>query len=449
MKNGLIIGILVVIATVTIYWDTNTITRNFYDDSYIAMRCAINLAEHGVLSFNVGEYVDCVSAFLFTVILAAIYKLGFHDLEMVAGIINLVSLFLVAFYTYLSIVKLTNKIWLAYFMSIVASLHGLVSGWAITGMDTTLYTALLVAFTYYTLINKKHMISELLLCILIIARPEGLLMFPIWLWVNRKNMRDAYIPLVTTVILYGFKMFYYGSFVPNSMTAKLSHIYYASDWEYVLHMWIIIAIVPVVFSVWTLFTSKKPIRLLWLFILLSVIPTFIIKADYLRYTSHLIPLFIIVGACSFPRKRWLIIPYLLLMVLMAYQTFNSILWIHSKIQPIASCQILRLQTGEYLNKNIEKGQWIISNDVGAIGYKAMDFCFIDDVKLLSHTKVEQVKPMYIADTFQIYENQVYYNRPKLSEYFKDKDMNVLWMGKYTDRLSIGVVKLQGINGDQP
>jgi len=441
MKNGLIVGILVIIATITIYWSTDTITRNFYDDSYIAMRLAINLADHGVLSFNVGERVDSVTAFLFTIILALVYKLGFDNLEMVAGAVNLISLFIIAFFTYLSVVKLTHRTWLACYVSIIASLHGLVSGWAITGMDTTLFTALLVAFTYYTLIDKKRIVSVILLCVLIVARPEGLLMFPVWLWVNRRNMRNIYIPLGTTIILYGFKMFYYGSFVPNSMTAKLSNVYYASDWEYVLRMWWIIAIVPVILSVWTLFTSKKPIRLLWIFLLLSTIPTFLTKADYLRYTSHMIPLFIIMGACSFPRKYWLAIPFLLLMT---YQTFNSVIWIKSKIQPIAPCQVLRLQAGEYLNQNIDKEQWIISTDVGAIGYKAIDFRFIDNIELLSHTKVEQVKPMYIADTFGTRGegNQIYYPRPKLTKYFEGKSMDILWTGRYTDRLTIGIVKIK-------
>ncbi len=442
MRNGLIIGILIVIVTIAIYWNTDTITRNFYDDSYIAMRCAVNFAEHGVLSFNINERVDSISAFLFTIILAIIYKLGFHNLEIVAGAVNLISLFFVTFFTYVSVVKLTHRIWLACFMSIVASLHGLVSGWAITGMDTTLYTALLVAFTYYTLINKKRIVSVILLCALILARPEGLLMFPVWLWANRRDMRNVYIPLIIIAILYGFKIFYYGSFVPNSMVAKLSSIYYASDWEYVLRMWLIIAIVPVILSIWTLLTSKKSIRLLWLFISLSIIPIFITHSDYLRYTSHLIPLFIIVGACSFPRKHWLAIPFLLLMT---YQTFNSVIWIHSKIQPIAPCQVLRLQAGEYLNQNIDKEQWIISNDCGAIGYKAINFRFIDNIGLLSHTKVEQVKPMYIADTFQVQKNQVYYNRPKLSGYFKGKNMDILWMKRYTDKLNIGVVKIQERN----
>ena len=39
-----------------------------------------------VLSFNVGERVDSISAFLFTIILTVIYKLGFHNLEMAAGV---------------------------------------------------------------------------------------------------------------------------------------------------------------------------------------------------------------------------------------------------------------------------------------------------------------------------------------------------------------------------
>ncbi len=135
MKHAFIIGILSVILVVLIYRTTGQIYHNFYDDAGITMRVAQNFAEHGVLSFNVSERIDSSTSFLFTAILAGAYKIGFTDIELVSGILNLLSLFAIAFFVYLCVFKITGKIWLAYPLALIDSLHGIVSGWAITGMD--------------------------------------------------------------------------------------------------------------------------------------------------------------------------------------------------------------------------------------------------------------------------------------------------------------------------
>src|SRR5256714_11236242 len=46
------------------------------DDAYISFRYARNLAEHGQLVFNLGERVEGYTNFLWTVLLAGLYKLG-------------------------------------------------------------------------------------------------------------------------------------------------------------------------------------------------------------------------------------------------------------------------------------------------------------------------------------------------------------------------------------
>jgi hypothetical protein len=104
-KNAFIIGILSVILTAIIYHDTGQTIHNFYDDSMITARIAQNLAEHGVLSFNISERIDAASSFLFTAILAGFYKIGLHNLEFVSGILNLISLFFITFFVYMSVIN--------------------------------------------------------------------------------------------------------------------------------------------------------------------------------------------------------------------------------------------------------------------------------------------------------------------------------------------------------
>jgi len=222
MRKAIIIGIIAVIVTVAIYWNTGAVYHNFYDDSYITMRYAVNLAEHGELAYNLGERVDAASSFLFTVILAGAYKVGFHNLEMVSGVINLLSLFFVAFFVYLSVAKLTGEGWLTGFMALVASLHGLVSGWATQGMGTTFFTAMLCAFVYYTLVERNDRVSLILMCLLVLTRMEGLIAVPMWAYVNRKDAVNIWTLVTVMMVFYQFKTFYYGSPLPNSLTMKLS-----------------------------------------------------------------------------------------------------------------------------------------------------------------------------------------------------------------------------------
>jgi hypothetical protein len=305
MKHAFLIGILSVILVVLIYRTTGSIIQNQYDDSYLTHRYSINLAEGNGLVYNTdGERIDSASSFLFTVILAGAYKIGFTNLEIVSGIINLLSLFAIAFFVYLSALRLTGKIWIAYLFALIASLHGLVSGWACAGMDTGFFTALLVAFIYFTLIYQQDTISLIILIALTLTRPEGILLLPVWFFACHKNtpffVTKLSIILAIITLFYGFKHFYYGSIFPNSLTCKLSDVYYASDWKYILVMWSKFAIVPVILSVVSIFFTPK-LRLLWLFILPSALACMFIHSDFLRYTSHLYPLFVISCAPLFRR----------------------------------------------------------------------------------------------------------------------------------------------------
>jgi len=148
----------------------------------------MNLAQGNGLVFNLGERTDAASSFLFTVILASAYKAGFHNLELVSGIINMLSLFAIAFFVYLCVFQITDKIWLAYPLALIASLHGLISGWSITGMDTIFFTALLVAWTYFTFIANSWL-SAILTIAIVLTRPEGILILPVWFYMEWKCLK--------------------------------------------------------------------------------------------------------------------------------------------------------------------------------------------------------------------------------------------------------------------
>jgi hypothetical protein len=327
---------------------------------------------------------------------------------------------------------------IAIYLALMATLHGLIGGWSITGMDTTFFTALLCAFVYYTFIAKSITASFYLILALIITRPEGLFAVPVWFYLNKKETAKLLIVFLAIICFYGSKALYYGSPFPNSLTMKLSNVYYASDWKYVLLMWSKFAIVTVLLSVVSIFFTTR-LRLLWLFILPSAFACMFVHSDFLRYTSHLVPLFVILSAFALNKYKWLA-PIAIL--IMAFQTYNSVVWIHAKLKPIAYCQELRKEAGQYLQDSLPKGTWVISSDLGAIGYFAKDINFIDLIGLVSKSTVEEKRAKYICDTFGNNNGHIFYNHPGVAEYLKNKNSQILWMKPYTQTLSIGVVKIE-------
>src|SRR5258706_2501582 len=68
---------LVLLAVAAAALVAHSLVFNFVtDDAFISFVYSRNLAEHGQLVFNLGEHVEGYTNFLWTVVLAALYKLG-------------------------------------------------------------------------------------------------------------------------------------------------------------------------------------------------------------------------------------------------------------------------------------------------------------------------------------------------------------------------------------
>jgi hypothetical protein len=104
-----IIGIIAICLVIAIYYDTDTLWHNQYDDSYITYRVAVNLAEGRGMVFNEGERIEASSSFLYVIILAGFYRIGFHNLETVSFVVNMMAVGVIAGFVYLSGFVLLSK----------------------------------------------------------------------------------------------------------------------------------------------------------------------------------------------------------------------------------------------------------------------------------------------------------------------------------------------------
>jgi hypothetical protein len=306
----LIFSFFVTLSILTLYVPTNGLFKNQYDDSYITYRYAVNLAEGRGLVFNAHERADSASSFSYTLILAMFYKGGVKNLEMVGALIGILSAVGVSYFIYKSIIVLSNNHVIAYLFGYLTGLHGFISGWAISGMETTFFTFLITLFVYYYFFqkNSSRVLHTVLLILILLTRMEGVILVGVWflregLTQVRLYKKDSWKSfLIQCVVLgivfsvfYLFKYVYYGTIVSTAVAFKRIATYYLPDPMNVIFVWMGTSMIVSLLATYTLFSKQfKMYGALLLYVLLSFISVLIgPHSDGARYSIHLLPILMI------------------------------------------------------------------------------------------------------------------------------------------------------------
>lgn len=115
-----------------------------FEDAFITYRYAQNLAEGNGLVFNPGQIVEGYTSFLWVVLLC-LFALFITDLQTVAPLLSLscgIAL-IIATYAY-SLACRPNSRWSAVLACILVALHSTVAMYSVTGMESILFTLLLI-----------------------------------------------------------------------------------------------------------------------------------------------------------------------------------------------------------------------------------------------------------------------------------------------------------------
>ena len=233
------------------------------DDAYISFRHVKNFTAGNGLVFNVGEYVEGYTNFLW-VILLSIFVFIKLNIESVAQILSIsfgaLNLILVYFITRILTSRIssesandknmTTKLF-NFIPSAMTTLAGAYSFWAVSAMETTMFIFFSLAGIYFYLeLKDKPGWNYLLPASLLLAsltRPEGAILFGIvylhkfvYLFINKKENSFKSFSLETLVfiipyVLYLlFRYFYYGYFFPNTFYAKtgVSSVYIQTGLNY-------------------------------------------------------------------------------------------------------------------------------------------------------------------------------------------------------------------------
>ena len=210
-----------------------------FDDSYISLLFARNLADHGFLTFD-GESASAgATSLLHVVLLSVPIKLGFDPVNANIGMGILFHLGLVAAVYWLARVLFEDRL-TAFVAAAFTSVTGYLLLDALNGMETTLFLAITTATVAAYLqarTDRAYLLAGVLGALAVLTRPEAvLLLLSIGLYeiINPRH-NEPLVSMMTlrrlallggpgVVVLFGLSLFYLfstGSFTPGTATAKM------------------------------------------------------------------------------------------------------------------------------------------------------------------------------------------------------------------------------------
>lgn len=198
------------------------------DDAFISFRYATNLASgHGPVFNPGGLPVEGYSSLAWVALLAPASLAGF-DLPLVAKSLGLIFGAL----TLLAVAKLASLPLASRLVaSILLAFHPAFVYHSMNGLETSLMTFLVACLAGVALspVRSRGM-TALVAAILVLTRPEGILILLIWsallLFVERGRGAEAAVVAVVSggiasLLQLAFRLFYYGDWIANSSRAKM------------------------------------------------------------------------------------------------------------------------------------------------------------------------------------------------------------------------------------
>lgn len=299
------------------------------DDSYISFRFVKNFVEGKGLVFNPGERVEGYTNLLWVLILSLFYGMKMN-IESISQYLSIGFSILVLFQTYKisSLVELkeenkkgksSGSSYLFNFIPVVLMvLTGAFNFWAISGMETGMFIAFVLAGIFYYIKNRNSEAPNYLFSVYIflasLTRPEGIYFFGLIilhkLIISIKNNKAGFIKdifsksnlityaiyLIPTALLMLFRLSYYGYPFPNTAYAKtgFSEAYLAAGWTYFKNFSQAYMLYGIVFAL-PLFLFKKKenffeISLMYLLIIFYSIYIIVVGGDVLKQFRFFLPI---------------------------------------------------------------------------------------------------------------------------------------------------------------
>jgi len=377
-----------------------------YDDPFITYRYAENLANGDGFVYNHGEKILSTTTPFFAILLAAL-KNPFLDIPKIAIIVSLISVSAGALAIWLILQKFGLN-FASWFGLILYSLFPAVIN--TTSSETPLYLALGL-FSIYFFLEEKYIPSSLLSGLMVVTRPDGVLLpFILVLYYFSKERKINYKFIIGAGIIiclwFGFAWFYFGDPLPVTLMVKqsqgemaISQLFpagfigllknYAQNKVYWIYF--IISLLGIAKL------TKKQYLPLWIIVswnaLYFLAYTVLGVSRYFWYYAPLVPTFILLSAAGL---EWL----KLVKISKVRNVIFLLLLIFTLSFQLIGLRNLRTYKDKRIDTYREVGTWVSKNtpfdskigvlEVGIIGYYS-DRTMIDFAGLIQPDVAKQMK----------------------------------------------------------
>jgi len=221
-----VVAVFVLTGLLILYQGASVSPQSKVDDAYITYRYADNLRSGLGLVYNRNEWVLGTTTPLFAMLLGLLGTI-FSNLELVGHWFGVVCWISATWITVILFLEL-NRPFAAVAGGIIVALQPTLL--LVLGMETHLVIALMLALAWASITAHRHL-AGILSALLIMTRLDGalwalLLGIETWRRDRRFPVREAVIAGATLVPWLLYATWRYGSFLPNSILAKLSQAYF-------------------------------------------------------------------------------------------------------------------------------------------------------------------------------------------------------------------------------
>lgn len=378
-----------------------------YEDAFITFKYSENLASGNGLVYNLGERVYGTTTPFFAIILASFKYFGVSSI-ISSLIINLISESITSLIVYKYLKDYSLGI-ASFFISLLFVFSPSNISWSIQGMETAFF-GMLIATSFYNLYKKNYQLALLFAFLSAITRIDGLsvvLVIILFTMLEKKlfAFRILIMPLLLFVAWLIFLQIYFGSFLPNSMLAKL--ILYSGHSTSIFPNASVIfskfffsgyyssSIITILFIIGSFVVIRTQIRFLPMIIWFYIYYIALIVSKTLIHGWYLVPplfVFITVSGVGI-----LFLFNILLSTLPKYDNHLRIALFVSIILFSAMALMLKLDQmkselnyeeavrkpiGNYLRNNTPQNSTVFLEPIGIIGYFSNRYIF-DDAALIS------------------------------------------------------------------
>ena len=427
MKIASFVLLASIVVAILSFYGTDHFFENQYDDAYITYRYAINLAQGFGMVFNICERTDAASSFSYTVILALLYKVGFTNLELVGGCIGLLSLAAIVWLVYKIAIAIAADEYLALFLAFACGFNGFLSGWALSGMETLFWTAIILASVYLMVIDSRPAFIFLAVTLAVFTRFEGVILISalvLHLYNRKSTYKDWLAVFIIVAVLstfYVIKYEYYGVWISHAYWMKNITPYYQPNPLELIKLWVIFGSVPLLLGFIGLLQNRKYSSILAFTLLSSLSVLFGPTSDWARYSVHLLPILYAFSALGYQFlivkllniKSWksnsirLIVSVIFVFIMML-QASIGIAFNRKNMVGLSGHQVCRKQLGSYIETFIPRDEIIALGDIGAIAYMAINHRFVDLYGLTSSDVLSEIEKGNTVDSILIKKDVIYW-----------------------------------------